>query len=640
MAKKRRSREERRQLLEKAQSEATSIFNRDGAVETLRSKPVPQKPAAKPKKPKPETSEIPVLEPIPDIEQSTSEKSQEELFEMDAAVLLEFARVKCRENNVSTSQQLFSTLPELGVVLAQRDLLGPLFEVPKPPAQEPPEDATRVVNGKQSKPARPPPPPPPSKLKRRRSMPPPPPSKTRVVDNGPVSHQPTSVAEGGEFIHAARDLTGFIHELRHSAESSKEKYERGKARYTAEIQKLIARFGKERIAAIEESAKSKKDESKMEPQEIYVNKLFDLRGLVTAYGRAAKQHSQANVIQDEMRGVRTSDMPAVPSLEVPQKDSRATAPAKPDNIVGDVPQEAVQEPEIPAVLDIPQSASRSQPPEAKLTFKGWFRNRVSSPMTWAVLSIGGFCTTAHLTGAYQTMVIGFTKLWVQTLHLPTFDLPEHSDKGIPYGILALALTATELIRRRKVTRELVRLQRRAVLSKEEEEACDYIVKKFTQIRRTSTDLGLQLANIKSVMKSDEVLFDVVDVLFRNEIIWNDLMDDVRLDEKVRREIPTVLAQVERAVVGKRLAQLVVYIDHPARRKTQLKALLLADKLFSRKMAEVFEKEGGVYKNRALRERLSDIRYETSIPSDLQRQFLADLEEDYALILAESGIQIR
>lgn len=470
-------------------------------------------------------------------------------------------------------------------------------------------------------------------------MPPPAPSKSRVVETGPISHQPTSVAEGGEFYNAALELSNFIDAFRNSTDPIKIKFELGKVKYTEEVQKLVARFGEKRLDAITESARSKKgDESKMEPQELYVNQLLILRKLVTAYGRTAKQHSQANVIQDEMRGVRTSDMPAVPSLELPQKDNKDTLPAKPDNIMGEVPESTVHEPEIPAVLDVPQSTSRPPLKEAKWSFKGWFKNRVSSPMTWAVLSIGGFSTAAHLTGAYQTMVNGFTKLWVQTLHLPTFDLPEHSDKAIPYGILALALTATELIRRRKVSKELVRLQRRADLSKEEEEACDYIVQRFTQIKRTSPDLALQLANIKSVMKTDEVLFDVVDVLFRHEIIWNDLMDDVRLDEKVRRELPTVLAQVERAVVGKRLAQLVVYIDHPERRKTQLKALLLSDKLFSRKMAEVFEKEGSVYKNRALRERLSDIKYENSIPSDQQRQFIADLEEDYALILAESGIQ--
>ncbi len=638
MAKKRLSREERRQKLERAQSEATSIFNKDGAVETLRSKPQ-----------KPTSSVIPVLDAPPpqDIGQNSPVPSQEQLFEMDAGVLLEFARSECAANNVSNSQQLFSHLLELGVVLAQRDLLGPLFEIK--PAQSSPvqEDATRMVNGQQNKPK----PPPVPDLKRRRSIPPPPPppkkrsrspplppSMGRVVDNGPVSHQPTSVVEGGEFTLATGDLSDFINGLRDSADSSKEKFERGKVRYAAEVKKLVARFGEARLSTIEESVKSKKNESEMEPQEIYVNRLLILRGLVTAYGKAAKQHSQANVIQDEMRSVRTSDMPAVPSLELSQKDSKATIPGKPNNV--EEPQSIVQEPQEPVLLEVPKSTSSPQKQEPKWSFKGWFKNRISSPMTWAVFSVGGFSTAAHLTGAYQTMLNGFTKLWVQTLHLPTFELPEHSDKAIPYGILALTLAATELIRRRKVTKELVRLQRRSDLSKEEEEACDYIVQRFTQIKRTSTDLGLQLANIKSVMKTDEVLFDVVDVLFRHEIIWNDLMDDARLDERVRRELPTVIDQVERVVVGKRLAQLVVYIDHPERRKTQLKALLLSDKLFSRKMAEVFEKDGGAYKNRALRERLSDIKYETSVPSDQQRQFIADLEDDYALILAESGIQTR
>ncbi|MBU0526914.1 hypothetical protein KKE92_00380 [Candidatus Micrarchaeota archaeon] len=653
MAKKRLSREEKRQKLERAQSEATSIFHKDGAVETLRSKPV------KPSKPK--SSTIPVLDlpPSQDVGQDSLVPTQEQLFEMDASVLLEFARGKCTENNVSTSQQLFSILPEIGVVLAQRDLLGPLFETK--PAQAPIvqelEDATRMVNGQQNK-AKPPPVP---DLKRRRSIPPPPPPKSRsqapplppsmrrAIDNGPVSHQPTSVVESGDFTITAGDLSDFINNLRNSAESSKEKFERGKVRYAAEVKKLVGRFGEARLSAIEESVRSKKEEfktkpekeeSKMEPQEIYVNRLLILRGLVTAYGKASKQHSQANVIQDEMRSVRTSDMPAVSLPELSQKDAKDTIPGKPNNVAIEEPKSTVNEPQEPVLLEVPKSTSSPQNKESKWSFKAWFKNRVSSPMTWAVLSVGGFSTAAHLTGAYQTMLTGFTKLWVQTLHLPTFELPEHSDKAIPYGILVLTLAATELIRRRKVTKELVRLQRRSDLSKDEEEACDYIVQKFTQIKRTSADLGLQLANIKSVMKTDEVLFDVVDVLFRHEIVWNDLMDDVRLDERVRRELPTVIDQVERVVVGKRLAQLVVYIDHPERRKTQLKALLLADKLFSRKMAEVFEKADGTYKNRPLRERLADIKYETSVPSDQQRQFITDLEEDYALILAESGIQTR
>lgn len=542
------------------------------------------------------------------------------LENMDNNDLVRFIQEVCRTENIHTHEDLAGKHPDMALLAMRRGLLSELFAEAK--KAEPAEDATRDIgpNGGAVKLSLPP--------LARLSEAPPGMDKVTAPESG--AYDPTTAVEFAAVLEEVSSLGRFMVDLINDTEiSSKEKHAKGVERYSAEYNGFIQKHGNDNAKAILASARAKiKAGIEPDPDEAYVLKLLELQELLIRFQKIAKSESEARDLAKEQ------------AKKPPIHTTGPISFSSDDIEIVEASEPVVLEEEQPDPVVLTPEQRKSQPPPSILPQQGnWFTRTFKNPVTWALMSISAYSAAMHITGAWDTICQGVGRLYGMIPNAPPIQLPTHADKAIWYGAIALGLGLTELIRRRAVKKEVLRLERRSMLGKQAQDNYTYVVQKLASVRVTTSDLSMQLIQLRAMMVGDEALFDAVDRLYRDEVIWNDIMKESRLDEAVRNEFSTIRNQAESEIIKKRLAQIVPFIQNNEHRKMKLKELYLTDPLFQRKIQEVFEQApGGGYVNRDLRERLTTLKYDNPIPREYQKEFLRLLEEDFGIMQGDSDIR--
>jgi HD-GYP domain-containing protein (c-di-GMP phosphodiesterase class II) len=551
---------------------------------------------------------VPKADPV--IEQPPQPMLAEVLQNMEAQDLLKFIQEVCRTEKISTNEVLAERHPDMAILAMKKGVLGQVF-VKQGPAKSP-DNATRNLNPNGAK--MPSLPPIASMSTRARH------DEDKVTSPESGAYDPTTAVEYAAVAEDTAALTRFMAELIDDENiTSKEKHAKAEERYEKEYRAFVQKHGKEQANEILSSAKNKlKSGESLEPEEEFVIKLFELQRLVLKFLKISKSESEARVLQK----AQAQKPPATHTTGPISFGSDAYEEI--DMSEPGVPEAPKAENEEVVVLSQEQIRAPSEPPPVVLTQGGWFGRTFRNPTTWAFISISAYSAAMHITGAWDTICQGVGRIWHSIPHLPNIQLPEHVDKAIWYGAILLGFGVTELVRRRAVKKEVLRLERRSMLGKKAQENYSYVAQKLASVRLMTSDLSMQLIHLRAMMVNDENLFDAVDRLYRDELIWTDIMKESRLDDS--------------EIIKKRLAQIVPFIKDNEHRKRKLKELFLTDQLFQRKIQEVFEQTaGGGYVNRDLREGLTSLKYDNPIPEEYQREFLRLLEEDYRIIQTDSDI---
>ncbi len=593
-----------------------------------------QTPVEEPKTPvKTEKAKPPPLPPprkkSPPADQPPQPELVEVLENMQTPDLLKFIQEVCRSEKITTHEELAGKHPSMALLAMKRGVLNQLFTEPQ--VARPRDDATRNLNpnGGPKKPSLPPL----ASISEKARQ-----DDEKVTAPDSIAYDPTRAVQSGavvpEVANAVSDelasLTQFMAELIDNDEiSSKEKYAKADARYEIEYKAFMDKHGDGAKAVLASAKKKNKTKEVLEPDELFVLKLMDLQKLVLQFHKISKSESEARQLQ-----VQQAKKPSIHTTGPISFGSDAI-----DVVDGSEPVILEEPKPSEEIVVLTQEKRTTSPPPPTLPQEGgWFGRTFKNPTVWAFISISAYSAAMHLTGAWDTICQGVGRIWQSIPYLPDVQLPTHVDKAIWYGVLALGLGVTELVRRKAVKKEVLRLERRSMLGKKAQENYSYVAQKLASVRLTTNDLSMQLIQLRAMMVADENLFDAVDRLYRDEVIWNDIMKESRLDEAVRNEFSTIRNQAESEIIKKRLAAIVPFIQNNEHRKMKLKELYLTDQLFQRKTQEVFEQApGGGYVNRDLRERLTTLKYDNPIPKEYQREFLRLLEEDYRIIQTDSDI---
>ena len=531
------------------------------------------------------------------------------LLEMPALDLRNFAREQCRKHGVTTIKQLYMQLEELGDACEQKGIIDQIFTKPK--NSPVPPVSTSTPSGR---PSMPPPP-------IRTSLPPAPPDTVRPVPNGaglfsPVqpakatkpesgAYDKTEAAESSRSVMDADALKSYILSLQGQSGTLQERIQSAESVYKTEL--AAAQRNIPNMKGVLQAAKQKQGiKAPLSLDEKYVLTLIELKEAIQTLRALRAQQSD---LRKTSNGPDTTQQSAITDSGVQSKpraqETKETAQSQPP---------------------------RQTPPGQK---RSWSVRIITDPFLDAVVVLSAVAASMHATDSFGDLARGFKKL---VSFIPgSLNLAEDTEKlvamGSFYGIALVGFGITTAVRRRQVKLASERLARMETLGERQQAAFSYAVDVLTSIRRETGILKQQASKIREKIAQDEKFMDAVDTFYPSELIWQDIMKEARLSADVQKVFGDLKVQADARYVGNLISQFLQGSTVMERR--HIMGRLYANPTAKRKLGELFEKRGGNYVNRNLRERIRQLKFEGDV--ELQAKELAAMEEEYDQIVAHTNI---
>jgi hypothetical protein len=280
----------------------------------------------------------------------------------------------------------------------------------------------------------------------------------------------------------------------------------------------------------------------------------------------------------------------------PSKESSQNPPAPasipPTRRQADIPTPSFPQQQFALPLPIPP---RQPPRESSL------RKFLGNTAVWTIAGAAALSCALHLTGSFHDIASGIKK----ALDLPSMALAaKHVMIGF-YSLVGAGFLLEILGRPKARSREhqiaagfeipgspKANGEQQAVhpliVQKERSEKRNYAMQKLADIGRLSDNPQKQAQYLQKAMVADEGLFDCIDTLYYSDSDeMNSIMRNTGIRSVVVGVIDQLLGKVEVEIMMKRYALLASLAPHLPRRMEALGRLYQTDKIFSRKLDELF-----------------------------------------------------